>query len=462
MNLILHTDSYKASHFLQYPKGCQTIHSYIESRGGQYHHTLFFGLQMFLKRYLQKPITSDDIAEAKSLITAHGLPFYEEGWRYILEKHHGMLPLRICAVPEGTQVPTRQVLMTVENTDPKCFWLTSYLETLLIQAIWYPTTVATLSHAIKQDLVNFHQISSDSPIESIDFKLHDFGFRGVSSAESAAIGGLAHLVNFKGSDTLVSLKFAQDYYHHDMAGFSIPAAEHSTITSWGKTHEQDAYHNMIQQFGRPGQLFAVVSDSYDIFNAIDHIWGEQLKSEVIQCGGQLVIRPDSGDPQTVPILVIKKLIRHFGYTVNQKGYHVLPECIRVIQGDGINHKNIQQLITNLNEAKLSIDNIAFGMGGALLQHPHRDTMKFAMKCSAAQIDGQWRDVFKDPITDHGKTSKPGRLALIKKNGHFSTCRESELGKNTNYLKKVFENGQLLVDDSLDTIRERAQRSLHQQ
>jgi len=243
-NIILQTDSYKVSHYLQYPPGTQHVYSYFESRGGAFPEIVFFGLQYFLKRYLEGPVvTAAHIAAAEELLSSHLAAdslFNRAGWEHILKQHGGHLPVKIRAIPEGTVVPTGNVLMTIENTDPACYWLTNYLETLLVQ-VWYPTTVATQSRSMKQVLNASLQRTGDPSL--IDFKLHDFGFRGVSSVESAGIGAAAHLVNFRGTDTLAGIVLARHYYEEEMAGYSIPAAEHSTITSWGREHEgRDAQH----------------------------------------------------------------------------------------------------------------------------------------------------------------------------------------------------------------------------
>ena len=450
-NLILNTDSYKTSHFAQYPAGTQYISSYIESRGGRYPETLFFGLQAFIKAYLTTPISQADIDEAELICTAHGVPFNKAGWDYILTAYQGYLPIEIEAVKEGQIIPTGNVMLQVRNTDPQCAWLTSYIETALLRAIWYPTTVATVSRECRNIIERYLAETADSS-EGLAFKLHDFGARGASSEESAAIGGLAHLVSFMGTDTLSAIVAARRYYNADMAGFSIPAAEHSTITSWGREGELDAYANMLTQFGKPGGLVAVVSDSYDLWNAIDNLWGDQLKAQVESMGGTLVIRPDSGDPVTVVCEAIERLMAKFGETRNQKGYRMLPSSVRLIQGDGISASSIEAILEALKARKISADNIAFGMGAELLQKVNRDTQKFAMKASAICINGEWKDVYKDPITDPGKRSKRGRLALIKTEQGYQTITLDELGDQTNQLTPVFRNGELLKEWTLDEVR----------
>ncbi|HEY6162703.1 MAG TPA: nicotinamide phosphoribosyltransferase domain-containing protein, partial [Bacteroidia bacterium] len=201
-NIMLLTDSYKLSHYKQYPQGTSQIYSYFESRGGKFNEVVFFGLQYLLKSYLKGAVvTPEKVEEAEALYAKHfGSPslFYKKGWEYILKKHGGKLPVRIKAVAEGTPVSVSNVMMTVENTDPKCFWLTNFLETLLVQ-VWYPCSVATQSREIKKVLLKYLEQTGDTSL--VDFKLHDFGFRGVSSVESASIGGAAHLMNFMGTDT---------------------------------------------------------------------------------------------------------------------------------------------------------------------------------------------------------------------------------------------------------------------
>ena len=456
LNLILNTDSYKTSHYCQYPPGTEYVSSYIESRGGDFPETLVFGLQAFIRQYLCQPISIDDINEADAVLSAHGVPFNRSGWEYILNTHSGLLPIEIQAVAEGTRLPTGNVMVQVINTDPACAWLTSYIETALLRAVWYPTTVATLSYQCKQVIGRYLQKTADN-LDGLPFKLHDFGARGASSEESAALGGAAHLISFMGTDTLSGILAARRFYQADMPGFSIPAAEHSTITSWGKDGESAAYANMLQQFGGAGRLVAVVSDSYDLWNAINRIWGDELKEQVQTMGGTLVVRPDSGNPLEVVPQALEQLMATFGYHTNSKGYRVLPDCIRLIQGDGVSLRSIEAILTALENRGISADNLAFGMGGELLQKVNRDTQKFAMKASAICVQGEWRDISKDPITDPGKRSKRGRLALIHNNGQYQTIREDQLGLQPNLLVPVFRNGELLVQYSFDEIRARAGR-----
>jgi nicotinamide phosphoribosyltransferase len=472
-SIMTNTDSYKGSMFKQYPPGTEYVYSYIESRGGKYDKTVFLGIQAFLKQVLTKRITQEQIDFAEKLWTAHGMPFNREGWEYILNEHGGKLPVTIRAAKEGLVIPTKNVLATIVNTDPKCFWLTTWIETALLRAIWYPTTVGTISWHIKQVIKAYLEKSGD--VAGLPFKLHDFGARGVSSEESANIGGYAHLVNFMGSDTLSALPFIMENYGADMnaIGYSIPAAEHSTITSWGKADEVSAYRNMVAKFGKKDAILAVVSDSYDIYAACE-MWGTVLKDEVVASEATVVIRPDSGDPVVVLPKMMKILGEKFGYYENVKGYKVLNN-VRVIWGDGINAVSLSSILRVLVDVGgWSADNFAFGMGGGLLQQCDRDTLQFAMKCSAVGIrmhqEGDdplggeegyidFRDVFKDPITASNKASKKGLVQLWDNGaGEYQTSVNQPMNwsdKGFSWqeaLETVFMDGELYNETNFEKVR----------
>jgi nicotinamide phosphoribosyltransferase len=461
-NIILATDSYKHSHFLQYPPEAARISAYVEARTNPFSdEVLFMGLQPFLIDMLGKPITAADIEEADALCTAHGVPFNRAGWNAILTDHNGYLPIEISALPEGMIAPSSVPLAQVVNTDPRMPWLATFIETALLRAIWYPTTVGTLSWKCKRVIKAGLVKSSDDAAGQLPFKLHDFGARGVSSAESAALGGLAHLVNFMGTDTMEALLAARRYYGAtDMPGFSIPAAEHSTMTSWGRDREEAAYANMLDSFAGEGRIVAVVSDSYDLDKAVADIWGGSLKDKVLTRQGTLVVRPDSGDPVETPVRTLKALWEKFGGTTNSKGYRVLDPHVRVIQGDGMNIDSIARLVDRVVEEGFAIDNIAFGMGGGLLQHVNRDTLRFAMKANAMEDkDGQWHDVFKKPVTDPGKGSKAGRQAVVAVGGKVAAVKLDDLDAAENLLKPVWRNGELLIRHSLADLRARSEAAL---
>jgi nicotinamide phosphoribosyltransferase len=457
-NPILATDSYKQSHFLQYPPEARVISAYVEARLNPFSkEVVFLGLQPLLLDYFTQAVTRADIDEGEDICAAHGVPFNRAGWEAIVADHGGYLPLEIKALPEGAIVPAGVPLVQLENTDPRMPWLTTFIETAMLRAIWYPTTVATLSWKCKKVIRAGLEKSSDDVAGQLPFKLHDFGARGVSSAESAGLGGMAHLVNFQGTDTMEALLAARRYYGADMAGFSIPAAEHSTMTSWGRAREEDAYRNMLDRFEGEGRIVAVVSDSYDLDAAVAGIWGGSLREKVLGRAGTLVVRPDSGDPIETPLRTVKTLWEKFGGTVNSKGYRVLDPHVRVIQGDGMTIDSIGRLVARMIEEGFAIDNIAFGMGGGMLQHVNRDTLRFAMKANAMQDDkGEWRDVFKMPSTDPGKASKAGRQAVVMREGRMAAARLDAVAAGEDLMVPVWRNGEMLVRHDFDAVRARSE------
>jgi nicotinamide phosphoribosyltransferase len=500
INRLLMTDSYKTGQFQQVPPKTTFMSSYFEGRGSErgYDETTLFSLQYFFKQYWSDPVTVEEVEEARELAEDANEPFNYDGWMLMVERHGGYFPVRVRAIPEGMIVPMKVALFTVESTDPDFYWLPDWVETAFCRAGWYGGTVIIQDLYIYRDIYQALVETSDDPDAEIPFKLHDFGARGASSSETAQIGGAAHLAIFGGSDTLEGSWLIKHFYN-EWKGIrkSIPASQHSTISSWGRKGEVDAYRNMLNLYKGNG-IFACVSDTWSIYAACDKLWGGELRQEVIDSGALVVIRPDSGDPVTVlcgmdeedymeedgkyyrraghnyeshfyipekgnelDAAVVKGVFgileERFGVTVNSKGYKVL-NYVRVIQGDGINPTSIKRILQALKELGFSATNIAFGMGGALLQKVDRDVNKMAYKCSSITVDGEQRDVYKDPITDHGKSSKRGRLDTIQVLGFAPATiklRDDQLAHPNSIMRTVYEDGKLLVDDNFSQIRERA-------
>ena len=426
MNFLIDSDSYKYSHFAQYPEN-EGMFSYIEARIGD--KVRFFGLQYILKKMFTKMFTEDELKEAKEIVEAHGLVFNEKGFRELMEL--GYFPLKIKALQEGKVYPTKIPLVSIQSTDKRFGWLVSFIETSLLR-VWYPTTVASNSYKAREIMRKY--------TDDVSFKLHDFGSRGVSCQENAMIGAMAHLLNFRGTDTTISLLAARKYYNAGIAGYSIAAMEHGTVTSWD--NEVDAYSNMLNVYAKNGATLACVSDSYDYINAVDNIWGKELKEQVIKSGATIVIRPDSGNPLELIPYTLKSIAKSFGYVNTKKGK--LLNHIRIIWGDGINFEMIDKILALITKDGWSADNVNFGMGATLLQKVNRDTYSFAYKSSAIKIDGKWKGICKNPKTDPNKKSKSGRIGVEVVDGEYLV---RDLDKDTfeNALKTVFLNGEFLVD-----------------
>ena len=462
VNLPLLTDGYKLTHHAQYPEGTETVYSYFESRvGATYSETTFFGLQYLLKKYFTGAVVTEKaIDDARAFCAAYfgrdGM-FNEKMWRHIVAKHGGRLPVRIRAVREGTAVPTANVLVTVENTDPECFALTNHLETVLSH-LWYPCTVATLSRKIKAVIRRFMLETAGPEVTraALPFMLHDFGYRGVESVEAAGIGGAAHLVNFLGTDTVAGIQMAMAYYNApEVCGTSVPATEHSVMTALGREGEKEMFEHVLAQY--PTGVVSIVSDSYDIFGAVEHIvCAPDYREKVLARDGVLVIRPDSGDPVTTLLRLCDILEKGYGSTINAQGYRELNPKVRLLWGDGIDYDGVYNILSALKNAGWGSANMAcFGMGGGLLQRVDRDVQRFAFKCSAQKRNGAWHDIAKNPL-DTTKASKKGRLALIKtRSGQFRTVNEGDFNTE-DYLEPVFENGVLLRDMTFDEVRTNAE------
>ena len=461
-NLLGLTDSYKFTHWKQLPPDARYLWSYFESKGGEFSHTIFSSLQYHLMAYLEgRAFTKGDIEELTEDTKKHfpSPQFNDAGWNKLYDTYGGIIPLEIRAVPEGMKIPVKNILMSAVNTDPRFPWLPNYFETLLVQS-WYPITVATQAYFILQDMLNWADIMG-CPRELVYWKLHDFGFRGVTCPEQAGIGGMAHLSIFKGTDTYNAVRYAKHYYGSPMAGFSIPASEHSTITSWGKERELDAYKNALNVYD--DCMFACVSDSFNIYNALEKLWGTELKDEILKRKQAVVFRPDSGNPKDVVINCLNILGERFGYKINVKGFKVLPDQVRLIQGDGVNRASINEILQAMFETGWSIENIAFGMGGALLQKLDRDTQKMVFKCEdlisgKGPADTEELMVYKEPITDPGKNSKRGRMILVKDgDGSYRTIDrlsylKHEYPDERDILQTVFLNGEIVKKYNFEEVR----------
>ena len=454
-NIIFDTDSYKLSHFSQYPAGTEFVSSYIEARKGWdgIKEVVFFGLQIELAKLQGVVVTQSDLDEATPYLRAHGFEIFVAGWQHIIDVHGGRLPIVIDALPEGTLAPISVPQVRIQNTDPACFWLVSYLETRLLRAVWYASTVASLSHYVVGK-IRTRLEATDGAQDGIEFKLHDFGARGATSRDAAAIGGAAHLVNSCGTDTVVGTVYARNYYGADMAGFSIQATEHSTMTALGEPGEKDQLEKFIDD--NPNGIISCVSDSYNLFRLIKDYLGGDLKEKVLARDGVFVVRPDSGEPVEIVPATIEALMDVFGYTVTSTGYRLLNAKVRVIQGDGVNKDSIIQIMDEMMKRGLAIGNIAFGMGGGLLQKVDRDKLGYAMKASANYRAGAWNDVYKDPITANGsKKSKRGRQGAILVDGVLQAARVEDIPARMDQLTEVFRNGEITKIYTFDEVRGRA-------
>lgn len=451
------TDAYKQTHWMQYPSGTRKVYSYLESRGGKYNSTVFFGLQYYLKKYFAGNVITEETVDeaAKDMEEVFGFKYFNyDGWMKIATDLGGKLPIEIRAVPEGLNIPVHNTLMTVVNTDDRFPFLTNFFEGLL-EMVWYPTTVATTSHEIKR-MIKGYAMKSGQDVSIVH--LNDFGFRGASSPETAGIGGMSHLINFSGTDTLVGIRYAKKYYNAQIeppVGLSVYAAEHSTVTSWGENHEIDAYRHFLTT--TPSEaILSIVIDSYDPIRAARDYLGGELKPLIMNRAGKVVFRPDSGDPIWMSTTVLDILWDKFGGTVNELGYRVLDPHVGMIYGDYIDYDMINNIMYEVVvKRRYAAQNIVFGMGGALLQKVNRDTQSFAFKASAIMDkNGNWNDIYKRPVSDARKASKKGRFSVIKDVGGITTVPYTN-ECDDDLLKVVFKNGVVINPTMFADVRKRA-------
>ena len=458
-NLILQTDSYKHYHWTMRIHDTTRTYSYLSSRIGAKHAwNTAVGLQYYLKEYLEGPrVTRADIEEALDYLRAHfRYPQLNPMWSHIVETYGGRLPLRILAWDEGCRVPVGYPTFTVVNTDPRCEALTNHVEPLLCK-VWYPMTVATISGYVIEELLTLVR-ASGGPDAVARYMLHDFGYRGASSEETARIGGMAHLVHGQGTDTMQAMKQAAHYYGaslQDLA-FSVVASEHSIMTAGGPQEEVAIARHIIET--HPDQTISLVADSYDYYAFVDAMI--DLKPVVDEHRVKLVIRPDSVTPQhpdakDLVLWTLNRYMARMPCTTTPTGHKETPYS--VLWSDGLVPDTIIDIASAVVVNGFAAHNTAYGMGGGLLQKVDRDTERFAMKSSAQERDGQWVNIQKNPL-DKSKASLAGRLQVVNLTGHDDIVPEEQWANPEDprvRLKPVFENGVILRQHTFEQVRARA-------
>lgn len=468
ISVICRTDSYKFGHPFAYPENVKGMSAYGEARVPSNNTIVPFGMQMYLKKTFNKPITMDHIDQAEKFALGHfGRPlFARSDWEKVVNTYGGFMPLIIRTVPEGTPVPGGMPLYSVTCLDEDLHWMASGIETSLLRGNWYGTTISTMDREIKKEIKRYFEISG-ADASLIPFALHDFGGRGVTCGEQAEIGGAAHLVNFMGSDTVEGILAANFYYKSEMAGFSVAATEHSIECSFGLDEEGERQYliHVLKNLAAPGSIVSIVIDGKDVYRCAKALCeDEEIKALVIAhaaTGGKVVFRPDSGDMlETIPaILQLQEAA--FGSVTNDAGYRKI-NCVGIIQGDGIDRTGmaIKSVYGKILSMGFRADNVIFGSGGGLLQSVTRDTLRFAQKASAILVDGEWIGIAKDPVTDPGKKSKEGIMTLArnKTNGAFVAARlDKEWDDNLEDLHiLVYHTGVLYNETTLDEVRMRAE------
>lgn len=461
-------DMYKVAHQEQYCPGTTKVYSYLMARSEKnYTKNMFFGLQYYLKEYLSQTLTpemGEHFIETQEAIMGKCSPLIKKNIRALCKL--GYYPLDVKAVEEGTVVPAKNVVMTITNTSPEFYWVPGFVESLLLK-VWYPCTVATTSLHYREIMEKYWNLTSSESISGLKpFLVHDFGFRGETSEESAGISGMAHLAVFMGSDTVPARGYAIDYYDaKDPILLSAWASEHSTMCSYGRKNEFDAFKRMLELY--PDGIVSVVSDTYNIYEAITTFL-PQLRSQILGRDGVYVTRPDSGNPEHVLCGdpdkasdtpegkgVIRLLDEVFGGSTNDKGYRVLNPKISCLYGDGIYRERYDNILNRLMNMGYASSNLVVGVG-SLLRYHSRDTSGYALKATYVEVDGEPREIEKDPVTDHGKKSHKGLLKLTwdAENNYVTEDQVTPNEEQMGLLKTVFLNGKVVREFTLSEIREK--------
>jgi nicotinamide phosphoribosyltransferase len=478
LNPLLALDVYKMGHMEQYVPRTTRVYSYLMARSDKtFSRVVFMGLQYYLAQYLKTRLTpamgEEFLAYRQRILGVPNPPDVVAKIRALARL--GYWPLRIKALPEGTVIGTRQVLMTIENTHPDFYWCVGFIESLLLK-VWYPTTVASHSYRYRQ-VVNAAFDATVGPEQDFlrPFMVHDFGYRGDSSEEGAALSGIAHLLSFTGSDTVPALPLADRYYGGREAGLvmaSVPASEHSVMCSYGVEDELAAFRRMLELY--PTGLVSIVSDTYDIYRVLTEFTRALAPAILARpLGSKVVFRPDSGNPEyiiagdpTAPADspegkgAIRLLDEVFGHTVNSKGYKVLHPNVGLIYGDGMYLERYERTLARLQSQGYAASNFVIGVGG-ILRHHSRDTLGFALKATYVEVDGVPREIEKTPATDPRKRSHKGLITLARDEaGEYVTHdRQTAAGEAATLLALVFEDGQLTAPTTLTEMRARVAATL---
>lgn len=478
LNPLLLTDVYKMSHMRCYAPGTTKVYSYLQARSNKaFDKMVFFGLQYYLKKYLLyqlKPHMADEFIRVCTAILGDCPPDVQEKINALCEL--GYWPVEIRAVEEGSVIPVKNVLMTITNTHPDFYWCVGFIESLLLK-VWYTCTVATHSYHYREVVEQYFDWTVDDEQRFlIPFMVHDFGYRGDSSEEGAAISGVAHLCSFTGSDTVPAYNCSRDYYYsgldQDTVMASVPASEHSVMCSFGKEDELAAFENMLDKY--PSGIVSIVSDTFDVYRVLTE-FAEKLKDRILSRDGKVVFRPDSGNPEFIicgdpnaPIGTnewkgaVRLLDEMFGSTVNLKGYRVLNQKVGLIYGDGMYLERYQRTLGRLQEMGYAASNLVIGVGGILRNHS-RDTLGFAIKATYVEVNGESRDIEKDPVTDKGKRSHKGLMALIHDGSEYNTLDRISPAiypHPEDTLRVVYRDGGLFGQiEALKEIRERINASI---
>lgn len=502
INPLTQIDFYKADHRRQYPAGTTEVYSNFTPRSDAHAPVLdsfdgkivWFGLQGFIISYLIECWNDGFFNQPREEVVGRYQSLLDKALGkdavpvdHIYALHDlGYLPIEIKSLPEGSRVNLRVPVLTIKNTHPDFFWLTNYLETVMSQELWKPTTVATIAYEYRKLLEAAARLTG-APREFIDWQAHDFSSRGMSGCMDAAASGAGHLLSFKGTDTVAALDYIDNFYRtYDFVGGSVPATEHSVMCMGMEDDELGTFKRLISEL-YPAGIVSIVSDTWDFWQVITE-YSVTLKADILARDGKVVFRPDSGDPVRIlcgwnddEIVVhddgtyraiggdkntiiteaerqgaVACLWNIFGGTLTDKGYKVLDAHVGLIYGDSITLRRASEIMYRLMNKGFASNNVVLGIGSYTYQYLTRDSFGFAMKATSGVVNGERRNIAKNPKTDNGvKKSACGLLRVEKEGDDFVLYdQQTEEQEDQGALNVVFKNGAMFNIESLGTIRSR--------
>ncbi|MDB8706606.1 nicotinate phosphoribosyltransferase [[Ruminococcus] gnavus] len=483
-NPMLLIDFYKAVHAEMLPKNITKSVSYFTprmSRVKRWDKVVMFGLQGFIKTYLidyfneeffDKPF-EEIIYEYKRIMDASlGKDAYKIDKIESLHKL-GYLPIEIVALPEGTIVPMHVPMFGITNTHKDFAWLPQSLESLISAEMWHPMLAATVGMTYRGIVNHYYDLTCEDNIPRSK-ALGAFDFRGEECLESAVKAGAGWCLSFLNTATVPTIPYLEKNYFCDCTKESVaygsPSTEHSVMCSnYAVDGDEITLLRRLLTEIYPNTSFSAVLDSYDYWNIIDNIL-PQLKTEIMNHNGCMLMRGDSGDCVEVVTKTVFKLWEEFGGTVNSKGYKVLDPHVKAIYGDSITVQRCEEIYRILMKNGFACSNVALGVGSfsfqcieedGVLKPFTRDTFSSCIKATYCEINGKPFPIFKNPKDGGFKKSQKGCCRVYTR-CDGSIYYEDELtweqaiksGKHGNMLIPVFKDGELLKEQSLKEIRDR--------
>lgn len=509
LNPILQTDGYKTGHHLMYPEGTNLVYSNFTPRSVKYmpegaKDIVVFGTQYVVK-YIHDLYRDNFFSQPKDKVCADVKTYLSSylGTDYDIshfEALHdlGYLPIEVKGLDEGTIIDARIPILTIKNTLPEFFWLVNYLETLISSLLWKPMHSASIALGFRKILDSYALKTDKGGAGIVDFQGHDFSMRGMQHPESAISSGLGWLSSFKGTDTIPTLQAADYYYNSKDAGFSVNATEHAVMTAYGKETEIEGFKRLLNLF--PTGILSIVSDSFDLWKVCTEYMVE-LKDDIMSRDGKVVIRPDSGNPTDILCglenksgcdIIERDGIKHlkdyqtsltkevsepeikgviellwdvFGGTINEQGYKVLDPHISTIYGDSISIERAEEICERLELKGFASTNVVLGCGSFSLSLASRDSQGSAVKATYVEVNGEGREIFKDPVTDDGtKKSAKGLLQVYRTEGAHGYSKPQLKDQCTweeesqGLLTTVYKDGKLIKETTLEEIRGRVRNN----